>query len=128
SQIEFIKNQLGRYWQRIREVLEKALAYPKRKLGIVATNLLEHFESLWQFAYVEGVEPTNNEAERHLRELVIYRKIFLCIQSEAGKRFIETIFSVSATCRKIGVQTLDYIQSCIESFRKNLPAPRLIPG
>ena len=40
--------------------LELARAYPKRKLGIVAKNLLDRFESLWQFAHVDGVEPTNN--------------------------------------------------------------------
>ena len=60
-------------------------------------ELLNRFESMWQFAHVEGVEPTNNEAERQLRELVIYRKICLFIQSETGRRFIETIFSVIAT-------------------------------
>ncbi|MCY2946531.1 MAG: transposase [Planctomycetota bacterium] len=43
------------------------------------------------------VEPTNNDAKRQLRELVIYRKISLFIQSETGRRFIETIFSVIAT-------------------------------
>ena len=43
------------------------------------------------------VEPTNNEAKRQLRERVIYRKICLFIQSETGRRFIETIFSVIAT-------------------------------
>ena len=66
--------------------LELARAYPKRKLGIVAKNLLDRFESLWQFAHVDGVEPTNNEAKRQLRELVIYRKICLFIQSETGRR------------------------------------------
>ena len=35
--------------------------------------------------------------KRQLRELVIYRKICLFIQSETGRRFIETIFSVIAT-------------------------------
>ena len=43
------------------------------------------------------VEPTNNEAKRQLRELVIYRKICLFIQSETGRRFIETLFSGIAT-------------------------------
>ena len=127
SRSDFIKNYLGRYQKRIRADLELARAYPKRKLGIVAKNLLERFDSLWQFAHVDGVEPTNNEAERQLRELVIYRKICLFIQSETGRRFIETIFSVIATKKYNGVNPLDYIKSCIESFRLNRSAPRLIP-
>ena len=40
----------------------------------------------------KGVEPTNNLPKRQLRERVIYRKICLFIQSETGRRFIETIF------------------------------------
>ena len=57
-------------------MLELARIHLKWKLGIVAKNLLNRFESLGQFAFVEGVEPTNNEAERQLRELVIYGKIW----------------------------------------------------
>ena len=75
-----------------------------------------------------GTDPNLlSKAERQLRELVIYYKICLCIQSETGKRFIETIFSVIGTCRKIGIKTLHSIKSCIESFRLNRPAPQLIP-
>ena len=107
--------------------LELARAYPKRKLGIVAKKLLDRFESLWQFDQVEGVEPINNEAERQLRELLIYRKIFLFVQSETGRRFIETIFLVIATKKFNGVNPLHYIKSCIKFFRLNRPAPRLIP-
>ena len=128
SRGDFIKNYLSRYQKRIRSDLELARAYPKRKLGIVTKNLLDRFESLWQFAHVEGVEPTNNEAERQLRELVIYRKICFFIQSETERRFIETIFSVIATKKYNGVNPLDYIKSCIDSFRLNRPAPRLIPA
>ena len=108
SRSDFIKNYLGRYQKRIRADLELAGAYPKRKLGIVAKNLLERFDSLWQFAHVEGVEPTNNEAKRQLRELVIYRKICLFIQSETGRRFIETIFSVIATKKYSVIATKKY--------------------
>jgi hypothetical protein len=81
---------------------------------------------LWQFAHFDGVEPTNNEAERQLRELVIYRKICLFIQTKTGRRSIVTIFSVIATKKYNGLNPLDYIKSCIESFRLNRSAPQLI--
>ena len=73
-------------------------------------------------------EPTNNKGKRQLRDLMIYRKICLFIQSETGRRFIETIFSVIATKKYNGVNPLHYIKSCIESFRLNRSAPRLIPA
>ena len=73
------------------------------------------------------VDPTNNEAERQLREREICREICLFIQSETGRKFIETIFSVSVTNKKIAVNPLDYIKACIESFRLNRP-PSTHPG
>jgi len=98
TRLAFVKNGLGRIQAKIRNELAKGSRYGKRKLATLSNFLLDHWESLWRYAFVEGVEPTNNEAERQLRELVIYRKISLCIQSANGKRFVESIFSVIATC------------------------------
>jgi transposase len=41
-------------------------------------------EALWTFARVEGVEPTNNAAERALRPAVLRRKRSFGNHSEAG--------------------------------------------
>jgi hypothetical protein len=57
---------------------------------------------------MEGVEPTNNEAEGPLRELVIYRKISLCIQSAIGQWFGESIFSVIATYKLQKIKPLEF--------------------
>ncbi len=40
---------------------------PHLRMTRIAKNLLDHFNSLWTFLYEEGVEPTNNHAEQHLR-------------------------------------------------------------
>jgi transposase len=42
----------------------------------LAYDLLGRFPTLWTFLFVEGVEPTNNLAERCLRPAVIFRKLF----------------------------------------------------
>ena len=114
-----------------------------RKLGVLAVKMLEEYPRgrfrctrsrvFRNFVDLRGL--TKNEAERQLRERVIYRKICLFIQSETGRRFIETIFSVIAT-KSMGIATkkykgvnpLHYIKSCIESFRLNRSAPQLIPA
>ncbi len=64
-----------------------------------AANLLKIWPALWTFVTVEGVEPTNNSAERALRGPVIYRKLSHGTQSEDGERFIERALSASVTCR-----------------------------
>ena len=65
----------------------------------MARNLLRAWPALWTFAAHEGVEPTNNHAERALRGAVIYRKLSLGSQSEQGERRIERLLSASVTCR-----------------------------
>ena len=46
------------------------------------------------------VEPTNNNAERALRELIVQRKIIGGLRREKGARIMETITSVIATVKK----------------------------
>ena len=60
-----------------------------------AKNLLKRWPALWTFTHTDGVEPTNNHAERGLRGAVIYRKLSLGSQSEQGERTIERLLSAS---------------------------------
>src|SRR5918996_1121291 len=55
---------------------------------LFAKNLLKRWPALWTFTHTDGVEPTNNHAERGLRGAVIYRKLSLGSQSEQGERTI----------------------------------------
>jgi transposase len=57
-------------------------------------------EGLWTFVRVEGVEPTNNGAERALRHAVIWRRISGGTDSADGSRFVERMLTVVATCRQ----------------------------
>jgi len=128
SRMAFVQNSLGRIRSQFRKALEEGAQVGNRKLATLSRFLLNHWSSLWRYAHVEGVEPTNNEAERQLRELVIYRKISLCIESAEGRRFVESIFSVIATCKLNQIKPLEYLRACIESFRLKMPAPVLILG
>jgi transposase len=66
---------------------------------LFANNLLKRWPALSTFVHLDGVEPTNNHAERGLRGAVIYRKLSLGSQSEQGERTIERLLSASVTCR-----------------------------
>ena len=56
-------------------------------------------DSLWTFLEHEGVEPTNNRAERALRSGVLWRKRSYGTQSDKGNRWVERILSLKETCR-----------------------------
>jgi transposase len=82
---------------------------------------------LWAFVRVEGIEPTNNAAERALRHGVIYRKTSGGTDIEKGSRFVERVLSVIATCRQQDINVLDYLTRCYRAHLDGTPVPSLIP-
>ncbi len=54
-----------------------------------------------RFLEQEGIEPTNNRAERDLRPAVIARKVSHCSRNATGARAFEAFTSVIQTLRKI---------------------------
>jgi transposase len=97
-----------------------------RRFRTFARNLLKLWPALWTFTEVEGVEPTNNRAERGLRGAVIYRKVSLGSQSEAGERFAERMLSVSQTCRLQGRSLFGFLIEAITATSRASPAPSLV--
>jgi transposase len=83
---------------------------------------------LWTFVRVEGIEPTNNDAERALHHGVIYRKTSGGTDSESGSRFVERMLTVVATCRQQGINVLDYLTACYQADLDGQPAPSLVPS
>lgn len=90
------------------------------------TELFHHFDMLWTFVDHEGVEPTNNAAERALRHAVIWRKLSFGTQSAAGSRFVETLLTVIETCRQQQRPALAFITEAIQSRLNHKPAPSLL--
>jgi transposase len=90
-----------------------------------ANNLLKCWPALWTFTLVDGVEPTNNHAERGLRGAVIYRKLSLGSQSEQGERTIERLLSASVTCRLQGRSLFGYLTDVLSARTRGDPIPLL---
>jgi transposase len=91
-------------------------------------ELLGNEEWLWTFVDVEGVEPTNNEAERAERQAVLLRKTSGGTDSVQGSRFVERVLTVIHTCKRQGKKVLDYLSACIEAWRHDLEPPSLFPN
>ena len=90
-----------------------------------AKNLLKRWPALWTFTLVDGVEPTNNHAERGLRGAVIYRKLSLGSQSEGGERTIERLLSASVTCRLQQRSLFAYLSEVLSAKIRGDPIPAL---
>jgi transposase len=85
-------------------------------------------ESLWTFARVVGVPPTNNAAERAKRHAVIWQRISGGSDSAEGSRFVDRMLTVVATCRQQGRKVLDHLTSCFEAARRGQAIPSLLPA
>lgn len=88
-------------------------------------NLLKVWPALWTFVEIDGVEPTNNVAERALRGPVIFRKLSLGSQSERGERTIERLLSASVTCRLQGRSLFAYLADVLGARIRGDPVPLL---
>lgn len=93
------------------------------KTKATCADLLNRFETLWTFIYTEGVEPTNNAAERGLRHAVIWRKLSHGSQSEAGERFIERVMTVAMTLKLRAKNTFEYFTMCFRTFIRGGQSP-----
>ena len=111
-----------------RDDLRRGVACPCAKTAGTCRELLAGEAHLWTFVRVEGIEPTNNDAERALRHGVIYRKLSGGTDSESGSRFVERMLTVVATCRKQGINVLDYLTRCYQAHLDDEPAPSLLPS
>ena len=113
--------------QSSRALLEEAArkSARNRRHRPFAKNLLKLWPALWTFSEIDGVEPTNNHAERGLRGAVIYRKLSLGSQSERGERTIERLLSASLTCRLQRRSLFTYLADVLTAQARGDPTPLL---
>jgi transposase len=97
-----------------------------RKTAGTCRSLLKSEAALWTFVRVEGVEPTNNAAERAIRKAVIWRRISQGTQSDLGARFVERILSVAATLQRQKRGVFDFLQAAMHARFTRLSAPSLL--
>ncbi len=89
-------------------------------------ELYDHRDWLWTFLDIEGVEPTNNAAERSLRHAVIWRKLSFGTQSPAGSRFVETLLTTIETCRQQQRHVFEFVTQTVEAHFHHRNAPSLL--
>jgi transposase len=99
-----------------------------RQVTGMCDELSKHRDWLWTFTEVQGIEPTNNAAERALRPAVIYRKLSFGTQSDSGSRYLERILTVSETCRLQNRSPFQYLVELMQAKFNHQPAPSLLPA
>ncbi len=121
--------QLGETLAPVRATVEALLReghHADDKTKTLCHNLRQLEPALWTFLRVEGVEPTNNAAERSQRRGVCKRDRTFGTQTSAGSRYVERILTTTATCRQQGKSALTYLTQALVAYFHKTQAPPLI--
>lgn len=119
-QLESRLNPVARH---LREVLDAGMDCVDSKCANFCSNLVDLEPALWRFVITDGVEPTNNHAERVLRRGVLWRKISFGCHSATGCRFVERMLTVTQSLRLQNRNILHFLVEAVHNHRVGLPIP-----
>ncbi len=125
---EQLQQRLAPVRRRLTGVLVAGHLGPDARVARFCANLIAWEESLWRFAAVEGVEPTNNHMERLLRRAVLWRRRSFGCSSAAGCRYVERILTTVQTLRLQERRVLEFLRQTLTDHRHGLPTPQLLPN
>jgi len=91
----------------------------------LARNLIKAWPALWTFVEQDGVEPTNNRAERGLRHAVIYRKLSQGSRCQRGAVSTERLLSAAISCRLQSRSLFAYLVEVAQASIRGHPTPAL---
>ena len=104
----------------------KALLEEGAKRGVPKCGPILKMEPLmWTFTQKEGIEPTNNAAERAIRPAVLWKKRSFGVESDRGAQYVEAMLSIWATSQRNGVNAIAFLKELIHSYRSNSYTPSI---
>jgi transposase len=92
----------------------------------MARGLLTYWHNLFTFLDHEGVEPTNNVAERGIRPAVQWRKICFGNRSPEGELLTARLLTVTRTCLLQGKNAFEFLVDAINAQRTHRSHPSLV--
>jgi len=149
-----LQRQLFRLWHRFRgdprvrgaplsrpELITRVLPIEKKFFALAARHvnaanadvsnlaraLFVHHAHFFTFVHEEGVEPTNNVAERALRTAVQWRKIMFGNRSVEGELAVARLLTVMRTCQLQQLNVLAYLTAAICCYRRGQAVASLLP-
>jgi transposase len=106
---------------------ERGERTPWAKTVRTCQQILQLADGLWTFLEIEGVEPTNNAAERALRQSVIQRKISHGVQSASGAICRSRLLTVTTTLRQQGRDVWQFLEQAWIAHHRGGVMPSLLP-
>lgn len=112
---------------RFEELLAEGVACEQPRTAATCAELSAVAKHAFTFAWADGVEPTNNSAERSLRLAVQWRKQSLGTQSEHGSRFVERTLTCSTSLEQQQRSIYKFFEDALMALAFSTAPPSLLP-
>lgn len=122
------RNYMTPVRREVERLLEAGSTCGVPKTEGVCRDILKRRQALWTFVHLEGVEPTNNAAERAIRPGVLWRKGSFGTQSAQGSHFVEAMMTMVTTLKQQHRNPLDYLTTACGAVLRGETAPSLLPA
>jgi transposase len=93
---------------------EQPKVLPKSLIGLAIAYTLKHWQALTRFVSDGFLAIDNNVAERTLRTIAIGRKNWLFAGSAHGAETAATLFSITSSCHRHGIDVFAYLQDILQ--------------
>jgi transposase len=114
--------------QRVVELgVQRGERTPWAKTVRTCQQILQVADALWTFLETRGIEPTNNAAERALRQSVIQRKISHGVQSRQGAICRSRLLTVTTSLRQQGRDVWQFLEQAWIAHHHGGVMPSLLP-
>ena len=124
-----IRRQFEETLQRVVDLgYEKGERTPWAHTVRTCQQLNQRKQALWTFLEKPGIEPTNNGAERALRQAVIQRKISHGVQSRSGGLCRTRLLTVCTSLRQQGRDVWSFLELAWTAHRLGGEMPSLLPN
>lgn len=108
--------------------LQQGIGCGESKTANTCKRILKMKTALWTFVHQEGVEPTNNLAERTIRTFVIWRKTSFGTQSKRGSLYMQRMMTVVGSCKLQGRNVLEFVTAAVRAHAGTAVSPSLLPA
>jgi len=112
--------------EQMRELFVTNQAHGPPAVAKYCKGVLKRWQSLWTFLEHEGIEPTNNRAERMIRPAVQTRKLSFTTRSQAGQRLRAVLLTMTQSCRLQGRNAYQFLRLALLAHRGQGPRPSLL--
>jgi len=108
-----------RYRQKtIKDLLKDGVFSSNKRLSRFSWDLLGSYDRMWTFLRIRDLGPTNNQAERDLRPMVLWRKKSFGTKGKKGMQFVAIVGSIVQTLKKQGKSVYAFISEVLATSHR----------